>query len=189
MSQNNVGIYASQISGHLWAPNGAYDALATVTAPSGGAATVQFNGIPSGYKHLQIRMTTRASSASTSDNVSLQFNSDTGSNYSWHYMYGAGSGTPTSAGSAPTSNIFALQTTGSTAAASTFGVAIIDLLDYSSTTINKTIRSLNGYDLNGSGYVFFQSGNWRNTSAISSITFGSTSGFAQYSSIALYGVK
>ena len=33
-----LGIWASQISGKLWAPAGAYDALATVTVPAGGAS-------------------------------------------------------------------------------------------------------------------------------------------------------
>ena len=55
MTQNNVGIYASQISGHLYGgPYGAYDSLATVTVPSGGVASVTFAGIPSGYQHLHI---------------------------------------------------------------------------------------------------------------------------------------
>jgi hypothetical protein len=46
---------ASQISGHLYdGPFGAYDSLATVTL-SADAASVTFAGIPSGYKHLQIR--------------------------------------------------------------------------------------------------------------------------------------
>ena len=50
------GIYASQISGHTFVPSGAYDALASVTIPAGQTATsIVFAGIPSGYKHLQIR--------------------------------------------------------------------------------------------------------------------------------------
>jgi hypothetical protein len=42
-----LGIMASQISGHLWEPQGAYDALSTVTL-SANASSVSFTGIPSG---------------------------------------------------------------------------------------------------------------------------------------------
>jgi hypothetical protein len=41
------------------------------------------------------------------------------------------------------------------------------------------------------GWITFSSGNWRSTSAITSISLGPTVGtlFSQYSSFALYGIK
>jgi len=55
-----LGIYASQITGHLnpFTPTGSYDALASYTVPSGGASTITFAGIPTGgqYTHLQLRV-------------------------------------------------------------------------------------------------------------------------------------
>jgi hypothetical protein len=37
-----LGIIASQMSGHLFAPSGAYDSIATTTVGSGGAASITF---------------------------------------------------------------------------------------------------------------------------------------------------
>jgi hypothetical protein len=54
MSPILTGVIASGISGHLtppWSPEGAHDALATVTL-SASAASITFAGIPSGYKHF-----------------------------------------------------------------------------------------------------------------------------------------
>jgi hypothetical protein len=55
-----TGVFASQISGHLTPPytlTGNYDALGTVTVPSGGLSSVTFAGIPqTGYSHLQVRI-------------------------------------------------------------------------------------------------------------------------------------
>ena len=53
----------------------------------------------------------------------------------------------------------------------------------------KTLRVMGGADLNGSGQAHFNSGNWRNTNAITSIkVYPYTGSFAQYTSLALYGV-
>lgn len=192
--QNNVGIYASQISGHLWAPNGAYDALATVTLGST-TSSVTFAGIPQGYKNLQICYIARTdmNSGGAWSPISLRFNSDTGANYSIHSMGGTGaavfgegyaSQTSTTGGfGAPTTNT-----------ANSFGVGIIDIADYASTSKNKTVRGINGVENNGSGLVFDHSGCWYSTAAINTITFGlygSTNGsnFLANTQFALYGVK
>jgi hypothetical protein len=58
-----LGIMASQISGHLWAPEGAYDSLATVTL-SASTASIEFAGIPATYKHLQVRVIARSAGTS-----------------------------------------------------------------------------------------------------------------------------
>jgi hypothetical protein len=67
---------------------------------------------------------------------------------------------------------------------------ILDILDYADTNKFKTTRSLTGFDRNGAGSVSFNSGNWRSGSAITSIRlFAGNNAFAQYSSLALYGIK
>ena len=186
-----LGIMASQISGKLWAPAGAYDALATITVPSGGAASVTFSGIPTGYKHLQIRGIARSDQASTGQSaVWVQFNSDTGSNYSWHRVYGNGATTPTDTG---TSTTWMLAGIGAYASnpANEFSANVIDVLDYQNTSKYKTVRGLTGEDENGAGYVGLHSGLWMNTAAVSTIKIqpGSPYNWVQYSSFALYGVK
>jgi hypothetical protein len=171
-----------------WEPDGAYDALATVTVPSGGLASITFAAIPNTYKHLQLRVLARNGNTGTEYNGTIQFNSDTASNYSYHYLVGNGSTASAGAGATQTSAL-SFQAPGGGAAASIFGVAVIDILDYANISKFKTIRSLNGFDRNGAGSVFMWSGNWRNTSAVNSIVIGLDNGFVQHSQLSLYGVK
>ena len=188
MTQNNVGIYASQISGHLWAPEGAYDSLATVTVPSGGVASITFAGIPTGYKHLQIRAVGKSTTTSDQD-LNWRYNGDTGANYSIHYLLGMGTAAFAAGAGSNTfirTNSFLPRSTYT----SMYGATVIDILDYSSSSKNKTSRHLTGSDNNGSGQVVFDSGCWYNTAPITSILFYPGSGnFAEYTTIALYGVK
>lgn len=197
MAQGDVGIYASQISGHLWAPNGAYDALATVTVPAGGVASVTFAGIPQGYKHLQIRTLTRCTAAGNASvnyvgTGRVRFNGDTSSSYNSHWLDGNGSsasggnfGTDTSIDIGDFGGVFAASP------ANYFAATNIDILDYTSTTKNKTVKALGGNDRNGYGRIQLTSGVWFATpQAITSITL-TTDGtaWAEYSQFALYGVK
>lgn len=186
-----LGIWASQISGHLWAPAGAYDALATVTVPSGGAASITFSGIPTGYKHLQIRGIAKLADAGSGDLYhQIRYNEDSGSNYSWHMMYGIGSGPMYGTGGASTTSMtpYGLPIAGNNGA---FGGFIMDVLDYASVTKNKTMRMFTGWDGNGNGDLLEASGAWYNSStAINSISFTSPAGvYQQYSQFALYGVR
>ena len=175
-----LGIMASQISGHLWAPEGAYDALATVTL-SAATATVTFAGIPSGYKHLQLRGITLSSSASS--DILTRFNSDSTSNYSKHVIYADGS-TPAIYGSGNTNHSF----TGFTGSSTIPAPFILDILDYANLNKYKTSRAISGNDQNGSGYMTFGSGAWRNKEdAIISmtITHAGSVNFNQYTQFAL----
>jgi hypothetical protein len=178
-----LGIIASSFRSAA-GPDGAYDALATITVPSGGLASITFAGIPNTYKHLQIRGM-NLSGVATGD-LRAQFNSDTGSNYSLHYLAGDGASTY-GGGSANTTYAYGGQS-GSTTNPAVF---VLDILDYSNTSKNKTTRTLSGYDPNGSGgWIFLGSGNWRNTNAITSVTlFINGFNVNQYSQFSLYGVK
>jgi hypothetical protein len=167
-----------------------YESIQTVTVGSGGQASVTFSSIPSTYTHLQIRGIGRSSTGGTGRQiVRMQFNSDTGANYSFHDLYGNGTIAQASAGTSTTYAYMALiPNSGETA--NSFGVSITDILDYANTNKNKTTRALTGADLNGSGVSDLTSGGWRNTAAISSITLTPDTGsFVQYSSFALYGIK
>lgn len=182
-----LGIYASAESANI--PVGAYDALASVTL-SAATASVSFAGIPTGYKHLQIRALIRG--ASTGGSMRLNFNGDSnGSNYSRHVLYGDGTSATSSAGftDSVTAAIGDAPTSSNTA--SVFGGFVIDILDYASTTKYKTIRSLSGFDANGSGYIQLRSSAWYSTSAVASIVIyeGASTNLAIYSSFALYGIK
>ena len=170
------------------ASTNSYESIATVTVGAGGSASVSFSSIPSTYKHLQIRGIGRTDRAVTYTSNIIRFNSDsTNTNYSQHELLG--NGTAASAGGGANSSIYTLIP-GTSTTASVFEGDIIDILDYADTNKYKTVRILSGYDANGSGVIFFGSGSWRNTSAISSISLTATSGnIVQYSSFALYGIK
>lgn len=163
---------------------GDYESIQTYTVGSGGSATITFSSIPSTYTHLQVRCLTL--SGSTSGDVRMQFNSDTGTTYSIHNLFGDGA-TVTAQGSANTTYI-----TGAFSGSTTQpGVSVIDILDYADTNKYKTARILAGLDVNGAGgYALFSSGVWRNTAAVTSITFFINAvDLNQYSSFALYGIK
>ena len=172
-----------------WEPDGAFDALSTVTVPSGGLASVTFAAIPNTYKHLQIRTFARGTSSDTY--FSTTFNSDSAANYSWHQLFGDGSSAGASGGASATSMV-GVQFTNT---ASVFNAGIIDVLDYASTSKAKTVKSLGGFDANGSGKIILRSGAWyKNTSsvydAVTSITLTPAVGtIEQFSQFTLYGVK
>jgi hypothetical protein len=184
-----LGILASAQVGSI--STSSYESIATVSG-NGSSDTVTFSSIPSTYKHLQIRILGRVTPTTAVENIGVFFNSDVGSTYSQHYMLG--SGTAVSAGS--NANTTGIGTggrmPGASVASNIMGVSIIDILDYQNTNKYKTIRILSGWDSNGGGEVWFASGNWRSTAAVTSIDlrelYGS-GGWTSSSTFALYGIK
>jgi hypothetical protein len=182
-----LGIIASQNYPRITT---SYESIATVSVGSGGAANVEFTSIPASYTHLEIRYIVRADVADFDSALLMRFNNDTASNYSWHILRGSGSVIYVDAG-ANSSNPLVASQVGDSSTASVFGGGTVNVLDYANTNKYKTSRALGGFDANGSGYIQITSQNWRSTSAITSIkfAFSTGSGFKQYSSFALYGIK
>lgn len=172
-------------------PTPVYEAIAHTTAPNNSLTSITFSGISADYKHLQIRFFARTTRANQEDNLYLRFNSDTGNNYAGHNLYGDGA--TAGAFSDGTSISFNTRTVvaAANAAGGTYGVGIIDILDYANTTKNTTVRSLNGYDNNGTGQVRLTSGLWMNTAAVTSITIlsANAANIVQNSAFTLYGIK
>jgi hypothetical protein len=169
----------------------AYESIATTTVGSGGTASISFTSIPSTYKHLQLRWIARSARTAVEDNFRITLNSDSGTNYTSHYLAGDGSGVYAGVqGTSMNYMVFGSQA-GASAGASVFSGAVVDLLDYSTTTKYKTTRTLTGYDNNGSGSISLLSSLWMNTAAVTSLTIVTSTGvnFNQYSSFALYGIK
>lgn len=172
---------------------GAYESIATVIVPSGGQASIEFTNIPSVYQHLQIRALVRStsnSSGATDASFRMQINGDTGNNYAWHQLAGDGSSASAFASSS-TGDMVTVAGASSAAGTSTFGTGVIDILDYANTNKTKTIRTLGGYDNNGNGQIIMRSGFRNNTAAVTSIKlfYSGLGDFAQYSHIALYGIR
>ena len=182
-----LGIWASQNYSRI---TNSYESIATTTVGAGGTSTITFSSIPSTYKHLQVRCIARSSRTQNSGYAVFRFNSDSGSNYSRHSLQGDGAsaiGDGSGSVSYPTLLLFP----GSLRGASIFGAGVLDVLDYTNTNKNKTLRVLDGYDSNGAGYIELGSGAWYNTNAITSITITEFNGnnFVEYSQFALYGIR
>jgi hypothetical protein len=178
------------LSSGVAAATGSYESIASATG-TGSSNTITFSSIPSTYKHLQIRF--NAKTASISDTPIMRFNSDSGSNYALHNLQGQGSAASASGG---TGYSFVFVSTLAAGTSPTYPMVVIsDIIDYASTTKNKTVRNFVGMDnnnsepANGLGSVVLQSGLWLNTNAISSITISVTANFTTDSTFALYGIK
>lgn len=163
---------------------GDYQPIATSTLGSA-ASSITFSSIPSTYQHLQLRIIAQTVSGYP---VAIRFNSDTGSNYVYHVIQGNGVSAAVGSATAQTS-ISGVAAGGATA--NVFGGTVLDILDYANSSKYKTTRSLAGYDTNSSGTVYFYSGLWLNTAAITSITLIDANGgnMVANTSAALYGIK
>lgn len=166
---------------------GAFDLLETQVLGSGGAASVTFNNLTtsygSTYKHLQIRMTARASRpSSTTDPVIITLNGS-GQTKS-HALYANGSSVNSYA-----EGSYSLwdAITGTNAATGAFGACVIDLLDPFETTKNKTMRAFTGANTVVTlGSVLFAT---TATTASVTLTPFSATNFLQGSRFSLYGIK
>jgi hypothetical protein len=160
-----------------------FDSIQTVTVGATSVASISFTSIPATYTHLQIRGTLLAAGASPR----IEFNSDSGTNYSNHLLYGSGTAAAAGANVSNSGMYIGGSNTG-TSATSPFGF-VIDILDYKNTNKNTTIKTLSGVDINGSGEISIFSGCWYNTAVVSSISIVGNVNYAQYSSVSLYGIK
>jgi len=191
-----LGIYASSNYQRVVPDDGAMFPIAMANVGSAGASTITFSNIPQTYKHLQIRAILKTTTGSNSDGNGIwrvgNGSVDSGSNYSYHELQGNGSSASAGGSGSISSFTLGYQTGSSSTASSAFSAYIFDILDYTSTTKVKTVRHIDGYDLNGAeGSIWVRSDAWYNSSAaINIITFSnSTNNFKQYSQIALYGIK
>jgi hypothetical protein len=176
-------------SGGAGGAAGSFESIATVNG--NGANSITFSSIPSTYKHLQIRATARSNEAAgQSEQLRMRFNGVSTTSYTIHRLSGDGTSVIAEAFASQTFTQ-TLDAVRNNEPANVFGVGIIDIHDYTSTTKNKTVRTFNGYDTNTSGKVRLSSGLFVNTAAIDSITLFMAAGptFINGTSFALYGIK
>jgi hypothetical protein len=168
-----------------------YEAIATVTVGSGGAANIEFTNIPQTFNNLLVKASLRdtRTDSPVTDTV-LTFNGSS-SGYSVRVIYGDGS----SAGSFSTSGAVYIagfyENTNQTTS-NTFSSCEIFIPNYTSSN-NKSV-SIDGTSENNAttAYASLVAGLWSNTAAITSLKlapmFGTMS-FVQYSSATVYGIK
>lgn len=178
------------LGGGAAAANGAFEAIATVNG-TGSSDTVTFSSIPSTYKHLQIRAYCGKVGAAGLGN--LQFNNDSSAIYTAHRLYADGFSVAASGLTARTNTLWSIYAGGNGVSSALSG-SIIDIIDYASTTKNKTVRSFSALDTNNgadSGSLYLSSALYESTSAITSIKVISQSSLSWSSTsvFSLYGIK
>ena len=188
------GILGALIGSYKPAATSSFESIATVTA-AGGETSISFTSIPSTYKHLQIRGLAKDTTNNSDDaGYSIRFNSDTGSNYAMHRL--RADGTNIVAGGNANQSSMSLSygaVASASGVANMFGVSIVDIHDYASTTKNKTMRAFSGSNINSTGTttgIALDSGLWMNKNAITSNTLlPDLTAFAAGTDFSLYGIK
>jgi hypothetical protein len=157
-------------------PTPTYTPLANITLGSA-AATVTFTSLTSHRDYIVVCTGTSASAS----NWAIRLNSDTGSNYTMVYMYGAGSGSYGSGTDATTSAL------GGGIGTSTISQSVFQIMDGSASDKHKTI--LNRTDRTDDA-TYAWANRWANTAAVTSIQVRCANGanFNTGSTFALYGV-
>lgn len=162
-----------------------YEAIATVTVGSGGAANIEFTSIPGTYTDLIVKISGRNTNGGATG-IYISFNSST-SSFSNKYLEGNGS----TASSGSFARYVGTETA-STYTANTFNNLEIYIPNYAGST-NKSFSSDTVSENNNTlAYATFNAGLWSNTAAITSIGFTispPSQTFAQYSTATLYGIK
>ena len=150
-----------------------YEPIATTSFTS--ATDLTFTSIPGTYTDLYIVFDAIGSSVT---NLSLQFNSDTGSNYSYTYLLGDGSSASSSRLSSQTSGYL-------TAIYDARTICNISIMNYANTTTYKTyLARLSSASYQTSAMV----GLWRSTAAITSVKILKLSGGNMTGNATLYGI-
>lgn len=152
-----------------------YEPIATTTLGSS-ATSYTFSSIPGTYTDLVVIVCNTSTSGAV--NPYVQFNGDTGGNYSDTRLYGYGTGQ----GSARDSSIIIGD---STTSQNTF---IVNVMNYANTTTYKTTISRGSVT---DSSVTATVGLWRSTAAITSVKInqGGAASFATGSTFTLYGIK
>lgn len=168
------------------APPAAMELIETAVA-TGFQSNITFSSIPQDYKHLEIRFVSRSTQATTNAGIDIRLNNDSGSNYWNHLLEGTGTSV-VSENYGPSVSAFA-QTAG-TSIANAWPASVLQILDYTSTGKNKTLRNLNGWSSVEIPRIRLLSALWNNTSAVTTVSVSLGSGnFVAGSRFSLYGIK
>lgn len=152
--------------------------------------TVTFSNIPQTYTDLYLVCAARTDRADNGDAILLQFNGNTGNNYSTRSLYGTG----TTAVSASWSNVTGIYLVQAACAnsnpANTFGNSETYIPNYMGST-NKSVSHSGTSEINSAnGYMSVDAGIWSNTAAITSLLLKPFNGtnFKTGSTFYLYAV-
>jgi hypothetical protein len=165
----------------------------TITVGSGGAASIEFTGIPGDGKDLLIQFSGRIHQSVSAQAAKLTFNGDTSSsNYSTVFLFGNRS-TVASSSAASSNRITPFSfLQGADSTASTFGSLSCLISNYAAAS-NKSLSIDSVTEDNGASVdpprQMILAGLWANTNAITSLTMSMDSGsltLAENSTASLY---
>ena len=160
--------------------------IASVTVGSGGAATIEFTGIPSTYTDLVVKASTRGDSTGAAFTSIRLLPNGSSSNGSTRWIRGNGTA---ASSDLDTTGIYSGESDTATATANTFANIEWYIPNYAGST-NKSFSIDSAHENNTTAaYLHLVAGRWSDTSVITSITLDLASGsFVENSTATLYGV-
>ena len=153
-----------------------YTPIATQTLASA-VTNLTFSSIAGTYTDLVLISNFKSTAT---DGISVQFNGDTASNYSWTLLYGTGSAAGSARYTSQTSVTIGYTTVNN------FNTSICQFQNYSNATTYKTLISRSSaadYEVDA------MAGLWRSTAAITSIKINCSGTLQIGSTFTLYGIK
>jgi hypothetical protein len=170
-------------------PTPTYTLIASSTVGSGGAADITFSSISSSYTDLCLKISMRTNRASTIDPVQIQFNGDTGSNYSYRSLWSESDGSVNSFSSGSPDRIDAQYAAANDTTANTFTNFEIYIPNYTSSNQKSTSYDSAHENNATTAYLVMMANRWTGTAAINSIKIDPLNGnFVQYTTAYLYGI-
>ena len=164
-----------------------YQLIETIEVGAGGAASIEFTGIPQDATSLVLKLSLRMTDVYNYQ-AKLRFNNDSGTNYNYRVLNNNGTSVQTSAGvnrtdleiGVPDNNAFT---------ANTFGSLSVIIANYNSSSA-KSISADSVLENNGYNQMYLTAGNWNNSAAINSLKIYETQGssWVQYSTASLYKI-
>jgi hypothetical protein len=164
-----------------------YSLITSSTVGAGGAASIDFTGIPSIYTDLCVIASLRSAEVLSRSDLRLRFNSST-SGYTGREVRGFDS---SSVGSTTSTATYfdCARIPASQATANIFGNAVIYIPNYASSN-NKSfsVDDVTENNSSSSYYLSLSAGLWSNTAAITAVNIFTNANLAQYSTAYLYGI-
>lgn len=166
-----------------------YTKIGSATVGSGGAAAVTLGSIPSTYTDLLLLISARSTFSGYEAAMSVLPNADGAAVSTWRRVLGNGSVTSSDTASSvtfpPTSIINAASST-----SNTFSNASVYIPNYSGSNYKAfSVDSVDegNYTTDITDQIYAQV--WAKTDVVSSLYCSVTTGFAQYTTFTLYGIK
>ena len=169
-----------------------YVKIATVTVGGGGSTAINFSSIPATYTDLVLKLSLKNDRDYNLDNCYMQFNADTGSNYSSRMVYGWNTaGSSSSSSVANIEYVYAVGSKISGSVGNTFSNTEIYIPNYAGSnqkSLSTDAVSEGNTSTDIIGALVAQ--RWTGTAAINAIKIYSVSGnFVQYTTATLYGIS